>query len=190
MKLERRQQLSGAWATLKGLAIGGMAMYLIAYAVQAFADDPAKGNTSSARDWIMMLFGFDWLNVLLVAAAGYAFLLLVFWQVRSGDGFDMRAMLARQEDTGKWTVVPGRVYQSGAFVVTTWAFIWSVTHDKMNEWLLLVYVALWAGSRAINQIVASKYPVAPGTSFLLDTPAEKPAGTVTTTTKTEVTAGS
>jgi hypothetical protein len=113
--------------------------------------------------------------------------LVLIAQFTPGDGFDMRSMLASrslgQNGVERWTVDPGRVFQTGSFLVTTWAFIWTVTHDKLTEFFLLVYVGLWAGTRAVMQIIASKFPVTPG-AVIPDQPA---GGTVTTTTKTEVT---
>lgn len=129
------------------------------------------------KDWLLLIFAQDWLNLLLAAFGVLAFLLLVWWQLRRGDGFDLRALLAsRTQRNGEdwWTVEPGRVFQSGAFITTSWAFIWQVTHDKLTETFLFLFVALWAGSRAINQIVASKFPVAPGTSLPTEPPAVEP----------------
>ncbi len=149
----------------------------------AFAEGSAPDGTQSVKDWIMLFFNFDYTNILLVTVAGYAFMLVVYWQINRNDGFDMRAMLARAEANGQWIVEPGRVFQTGAFLVTTWAFITLVSRDKLTTEMALGYIVLWAGSRALNQITASKFPVAPGTS-IIDQPSA-PSSVVTTTT-TEV----
>lgn len=125
------------------------------------------------KDWLLLIFAQDWLNIILALFGMFAFCLLAFWQLRPGDGFDLRSLLAsRAQRDGEdwWNVEPGRVFQSGAFVITTWAMIWQVTHDKLTEVFLFLYVALWGGSRAINQIIASRYPVAPGTSLPSEAP--------------------
>lgn len=119
------------------------------------------------KDWLLLIFAQDWLNIILTLTALAALGLLMLWQLRPGDGFDLRAMLAsrtlRAGQADYWTVEPGRVFQTGAFMLTSWAFVWVVTHDKLTELFLLLYVALWAGSRAMNQVIASKFPAQPGT---------------------------
>jgi hypothetical protein len=127
----------------------------------------------------------DWLNALLLVTAAIGVLLVLVAQMRKGDGFDMRSMFAARsvvDSRDYWTVEPGRVFQTGAFVFTSWALVWVVTHDKLTEVFLFVYVALWAGSRAMNQVIASKFPVTPGTA-LPDAPATAPAVVTTTTTE-------
>lgn len=129
----------------------------------------------------------DWLNFLLIATGFVIVIMLLVAQFRKGDGFDMRSMFASR--TGGacgdvWTVEPGRVFQTTAFLVTTWGFIHITVRDKLTEVYLLVYVVLWAGSRAMNQIVASKFPVQPGTN--LEQPPQ-PAAIITTETKVTTT---
>lgn len=139
--------------------------------------------------WLGLLFDVlakvDWLNALLLVTGAIIVALLLVAQFRPGDGFDMRSMFASRTGGAHgdvWTVEPGRVFQTGAFMVTTWALIWQVTHDKFTDTFLFIYVALWAGSRAMNHVIASKFPVQPGTS--LDPPPPAPVATVTT--KTEI----
>lgn len=128
------------------------------------------------KDWMLLLFAQDWLNVLLALFGLLAFLLLVWWQLRRGDGFDLRALLAsRTHRDGEdwWNVEPGRVFQTGAFIITTWAMVWLVTHDKLTEVFLFLYVVLWGvGTRAVNQIIGNKFPIQPGTVLTEPAPAE------------------
>ena len=142
--------------------------------------------------WVGLLFDVmakvDWLNFLLIATGFVILVLLLVAQFRKGDGFDMRSMFASR--TGGacgdvWTVEPGRVFQTTAFLVTTWGFIHVTVRDKLTEVYLLVYVVLWAGSRAMNHIVASKFPVQPGTN--IEQPTPPPAATITTETKVTTT---
>lgn len=149
-----------------------------------------KALTSDWLTWAGLAFEIlgkvDWLNFLLVGTGFAIVFMLLIAQFRKGDGFDMRSMFARRDVVDgleSWTVEPGRVFQTTAFLVTTWGFITITVRDKLSEWYLLVYVVLWAGSRALNQIVASRYPVAPGTFLDSAPPVQQPAAVVTTTTE-------
>lgn len=118
------------------------------------------------KDWLLLIFAQDWLNILLALSGLLGLLLLTFWQIRPGDGFDLRSMMATRSLVDRaeyWTVERGRVFQTGAFLLTSWGFIWVTTHDKLTEVYLALYVALWAGSSAMNQVIASKFPAQPGT---------------------------
>lgn len=115
------------------------------------------------KDWLLLLFGFDWLNIILVAAIGGALLLLMWWQMRRGDGFDLRDLVAEKVVPNVaqtcWVVRAGKFWQAACFVVTTWGFIYVVTHDKLTELYLFVYVGLWGGSTALNQFAAAKWGI-------------------------------
>lgn len=126
----------------------------------------------------------DWLNFLLIATGFVILILLLVAQFRKGDGFDLRSMFAGRTNGpcgDLWTVEPGRVFQTTAFLITTWGFVHVTVRDKLTEIYLLVYVVLWAGSRAMNQIVASKFPVQPGTNLESPPPASPQVVTTTTT---------
>lgn len=167
-------------ATLAAIAIGG---WFIAGALKSSKEETAWLPLLGLL--IEILGKVDWLNALLLMTAAIVIALLLIAQFTPGDGFDMRSMFAKRDiDHGRelWTVEPGRVYQTGAFGLTTWAMVWLVTHDKLTETFMLGYVALWAGSRALNQIIASKFPVQPGTTLEQLTPTQ-PAVVTTTTTE-------
>ena len=154
-----------------------VAAFLIALgALGWFTNRPAVPEAKEATDWLPWLgLAFDvmgkvdWLNVLLISGGFVVLVMLMVWQFTPGDGFDMRSMFASRavgpSGAERWTVDPGRVFQTGAFCFTSWALVWVVTHDKLTEIFLFVYVGLWAGTRAVNQIIASKFPVAPGTAL-------------------------
>ena len=155
--------------------------------------DPVSALSSDWLTWLGLAFDvaskIDWLNFLLIATGFVIVFMLLVAQFRKGDGFDMRSMFASRTGGAQgdvWTIEPGRVFQTTAFLVTTWGFIHVTVRDKLTEVYLLVYVVLWAGSRAMNTIVASKFPVAPGAA-LEQPPTPPPAATITTETKVTTT---
>lgn len=146
--------------------------------------------TDNWLTWLGLIFDVfgnaDWLNVLLIGTAFVIVLLLLIGQFHPGDGFDMRSLVARRSfDSGRefWTVDPGKCYQFGGFLVTTWGFIALIGKGALSDMYLAIYAVAWLASPGINQIVASKFPVAPGSVIPDATPA---SGSVTTTTTTEV----
>ena len=147
--------------------------------------------TSDWLTWLGLIFDLfgkaNWLDVLLIGTAFVIVGLLLIAQFHPGDGFDMRSLVARRERVdGReyWTVDAGRCYQFGGFLVTTWGFIVLIGKGALSDMYLAIYAVAWLASPGINQIIASKFPVAPGSVIPETTPA---GGTVTTTTKTEVT---
>ena len=110
----------------------------------------------------------DWLNVLLIGSGFVVMALLVVAQFTAGDGFDMRSLLAQRsvvDGHEHWTVLPGRAYQFGGFLMTSWGFVVLITKGALSDLYLGIYAVAWLASPAINQIVASKYPVTPGTAM-------------------------
>ncbi len=117
---------------------------------------------------IEVLSKLDWLNVLLIGSGFIVMAFLMVAQLRPGDGFDMRSLVATRTvtPTGRdyWTVT-AKAYQFGGFMVTTWGFISLIGKGALSDLYLTIYAAAWLASPAINQIVASKFPVTPGTAL-------------------------
>lgn len=103
----------------------------------------------TAGDFIL---GLDWLQVLLVLG-GFSCLLLLFGLQRAGKlkledlviGEDGRASLAKFS-------------QLGAFMVSTWGFIWMVIHDKLTEWYYFSYMLAWCGTALTSKYLANTNP--------------------------------
>ena len=145
--------------------------------------------TSDWLTWLGLIFDLfgkaNWLDVLLIGTAFVIVGLLLIAQVRRGDGFDLRSLVARRSfETGReyWTVDPGKCYQFGGFLVTTWGFIVLIGKGALSDMYLAIYAVAWLASPGINQIIASKFPVTPGAAI----PETTAGGSVTTTTTTEV----
>lgn len=146
--------------------------------------------TDNWLTWLGLIFDLfgkaNWLDILLIGTAFVILLLLLIAQFTRGDGFDMRSLLASRVigERGReyWTIQPGKCYQFGGFLVTTWGFIVLIGKGALSDMYLAIYAVAWLASPGINQIIASKFPVTPGAVI----PDQPTGGTVTTTTKTEV----
>lgn len=119
-----------------------------------------------AQDWLMLVFSQDWLNVLLALFGFMMTILFVIAQFTPGDGFDWRSIVARRtfvNGRAFWTIDPGKLWQAGGFVFTTYGFVQLIGKGALSDLYLMVYAVAWLGAPGINQIVASKFPVQPGT---------------------------
>lgn len=128
--------------------------------------------TDNWLTWLGLIFDLfgkaNWLDVLLIGTAFVIVILLLVAQFHPGDGFDMRSLVARRahvEGREYWTVDPGKCYQFGGFLVTTWGFIVLIGKGALSDMYLAIYAVAWLASPGINQIIASKFPVTPGTAL-------------------------
>lgn len=147
--------------------------------------------TDNWLTWLGLIFDLfgkaNWLDVLLIGTAFVIVILLLVAQFHPGDGFDLRSLVARRAQVNGreyWTVDPGKCYQFGGFLVTTWGFIVLIGKGALSDMYLAIYAVAWLASPGINQIISSKFPVAPNT--VINTPPPSSPAVVTTTT-TEIT---
>ena len=144
--------------------------------------------SSDFLTWLGLAFDIfertDWIKVLMVLFAFFAMGLLAFWQLTPRDGFDLRALgadkVARPNGEIQWEVRPGKLFQTGAFVYTTWQMISLTSSGHMTEWYFAMYAVLWAASPVMNRIALSKFSVPSDTP-----PGDEPTTTVNQKTTTE-----
>lgn len=178
--------MKARWAFVWGvLAASALFVAYLLFLAKASAD---AGNARfDLLPWLGALFDVlgkvDWWNALGVILGFALFAMLVLWQLVPGDGMDFRMLLADWVGNGhgQWVVRPGKCWQAGAFIVTTWVFVKLGEKGGLSEFFLLIYAVAWIGSPVINRIVAAKYPVPDA----LGEPA--PAASKTTTVNIEQT---
>jgi hypothetical protein len=107
------------------------------------------------EDWLLAFTlvldkasGWDWLNILLISGGFFVLGLMMYWQLQRNDGFDLRELFAIQhrEKPPLWRVAPGKCFQTGAFMITSWGFVTVTVHDKLTEMYLVLYAVCWAAS--------------------------------------------
>lgn len=69
------------------------------------------------------------------------------------DSFDLRFLVV-DDDTGKPSI--HKAGQGIALIVSTWGFVYQIVHTQLTDTYLLVYVAAWAGSTAVNTYLVSR----------------------------------
>lgn len=130
----------------------------------------AKSSFAQNTDWLPwlglladILGKWSWTDVLLVITGFFVLSLGIFWQLNPGDGFDWRGLVAdrsvNQHAHVTWTVRPGKTFQTGCFLFSSWFFIKNGVNEKpFPEWFIALYFISWAGSTALNQWAASRFP--------------------------------
>jgi hypothetical protein len=43
-----------------------------------------------------------------------------------------------------------KTWEAGAFIVSTFAFVWLVYSDKLTEWFFIGYMGTWVGARFLR----------------------------------------
>ena len=187
-----------ALSLISGTIVGAFAVGAFVRYQQAGAKEAGEeaASTFELLPWLGLLFELlgkmDWLNFLLVLGGFFILGMLVVWQLTPGDGFDLRELVCDQvvrPADGKevWKVRGGKMFQTGAFVITTWIMIKLTTSDKMTPEYLILYAALWAASPVMNRWAQSKYPVAADSPPIEPLSPAPPAATITTETKVTTT---
>lgn len=77
-------------------------------------------------------------------------LLLGRWHRDKDNAFDLRWIIV---DTKSNRVSLFKVGQFVALVVSTWALIYEVRHNRLTEWLFVGYMISWAGANTLNKVV-------------------------------------
>lgn len=66
------------------------------------------------------------------------------------DSFDLRDLI-RDDKTNKPSIF--KVGQVVTLIVSTWGFIYLVTHDRFTEFYFIIYMAIWSGSEIAKDMV-------------------------------------
>lgn len=92
------------------------------------------------------------MEFLLFVTMTAAIFLLIYMQCKK-DALDLRWLIL-DDTNGRPSI--HKIGQGLALIVSTWGFIYQITHDKFNDNYLLIYMGVWAGSTALNQFLVSK----------------------------------
>jgi CDP-diglyceride synthetase len=90
-------------------------------------------------------------------ASLFTVLIIVFSIIRAhfnkDNKFDLVKLFAYDSE-GKLSDSKARL--NGAFLVTSWAFIFLTMNDKLTEWYVAVFLAAWVGDRFAARVQATK----------------------------------
>jgi len=96
------------------------------------------------------------MSLVLILAVGM--LLAVLWNFhRDRDNqVDLKDLICHQ----------GRVNEAkfarfGAFIVSTWGFVYLILDERFSEWYFAGYMAAWVGNALVNKYLNGKDPAPP-----------------------------
>ena len=83
-------------------------------------------------------------------------LVIVVWTMivlhrNPNDSFDMKDLVGREGklDEKKFT-------RFGAWVVSTWGFVYLIVNDKLSEWYFIGYMGAWVANAILDKYASSK----------------------------------
>lgn len=74
------------------------------------------------------------------------------WQMQD-DGFDLKDIICAN---GKLS--SSKVARFGAFMVSTWCFVYLTANDKLTEWFFMGYMAAWVGNALFSAYLRESIP--------------------------------
>jgi hypothetical protein len=95
--------------------------------------------------------------------------ILVYTQIKH-DNFDLRYLIS--DDQRRPSL--HKIGQLTALIVSTWAFVYLVLHDKLTETFYTVYMGIWASVTVLNKW-ADKHPGNYVTNVLPLAPTQTPS---------------
>lgn len=113
-----------------------------------------KPSIEAALRWA--LDHLDYVQLMLIAGIGVALFLLWKIQKDGSNGFDIADLIMRD---GKASLT--KLAQLGAFMTSTWGFVYLTTHGQLTEWFYTAYMLAWTGAGALNQWLGSRNQLQP-----------------------------
>lgn len=69
---------------------------------------------------------------------------------RNKDMPSLNDLITSTDRKGKVRLDPRKCFEAGAFLTTTWAFVFLTASGKLTEWFLTVYVGAWVIARTMR----------------------------------------
>ena len=94
------------------------------------------------------------LNGVLALTTLILILVLAAWHRNKDSHIDLRDLVCEQGrlDEKKFA-------RFGAWIVSTWGFVYLIVEERFSEWYFAGYMAAWVGSAIIDRYVADKSQV-------------------------------
>ena len=89
---------------------------------------------------------------MLLAVVVIALLLILWaWHRQSDNAIDLKDLICRNGalDEKKFT-------RFGAWIVSTWGFVYLILDDQFTEWYFTGYMAIWVGNAIAEKWLANK----------------------------------
>lgn len=106
------------------------------------------------------MVGIDWTNIskmnvgmggLLALVVFFLIVLLIVWHKDSQSKIDIKDLICKEGklDEKKFT-------RFGAWIVSTWGFVYLILSNKFTEWYFTGYMAIWVGNAIVDKYLNNK----------------------------------
>jgi len=97
----------------------------------------------------------DWTNLnkaqfamstLLIIVVGFLLLLLWIWHRNSDSNIDLKDLICSR---GK--IDEKKFVRFGAWIVSTWGFVYLIVEERFSEWYFMGYMAAWVSNAILDK---------------------------------------
>lgn len=93
----------------------------------------------------------DYLQALLVISILFA--VYVLWRLhRARNRLDLSDFIVGEDGT----LSASKLFQFGAFLVSSWGFVYLIVHDRFHEWYYGLYMGAWVFNKLFTQYLSTK----------------------------------
>ncbi len=91
------------------------------------------------------------MSSLLAIVTFFLLLILVIWHRDSRSKIDLKDLICKDGilDEKKFT-------RFGAWIVSTWGFVYLILANKFTEWYFTGYMAIWVGNAIVDKYLSNK----------------------------------
>lgn len=106
------------------------------------------------------MFNIDWQSIskmsvgmsgILILISIFLIILLIVWHKDSNSKLDLKDLICVNGviDEKKFT-------RFGAWIVSTWGFVYLILANKFTEWYFTGYMALWVGNAIVDKYLSNQ----------------------------------
>lgn len=100
-------------------------------------------------DWELLLKTNLSMSFVLALVVCFLLLLLYIWHRDSHSRIDLKDLICKEGhlDEKKFT-------RFGAWIVSTWGFVYMILDDQFTEWYFLGYMTVWTGNAIVDKYLS------------------------------------
>jgi hypothetical protein len=100
-------------------------------------------------DWELLLKTNLSMSFVLAIVVAFLLLLLYIWHRDSHSRIDLKDLICKEGhlDEKKFT-------RFGAWIVSTWGFVYMILDDQFTEWYFLGYMTVWTGNAIFDKYLS------------------------------------
>lgn len=91
------------------------------------------------------------MSSVLMVVVFFLLLLLWVWHRNSDNNIDLKDLICSQ---GK--IDEKKFVRFGAWIVSTWGFVYLIVEERFSEWYFAGYMAAWVGNALIDKYLTNK----------------------------------